>query len=831
MARLRFAWRSLAKAPLLSLVVILSVGLGIGANTAIFSLLHQILLNSLPVDRPEELVSVTAPADFKDGNNSTNDSGGAEFIFSYPMFRELEKRPQGMSGIAAFRSLGANLSFRKQTISGSLLVVSGGYFPTLGVRPLLGRMLTRQDDAGAGNAVAVLSYGYWTDRLGGETDVLNQPLRINAQVFTVVGVAPKGFTGTTMGSESDVYVPLVFKPLLTPNWNGTDRWDDYWLYLFARPAPGLSPKQAEAALNSVYAGLVEQQSKRPEFHYQKKLDRFLHSRLTFKDGSHGQSAMRDESRIPLLILMCATVLVLLIAMANAANLLLARSAARRREMAIRAAMGAGRGELMGQMLAEALLLATAGGVAGIGLAVVTMKLLIAELSGDTPIHYVQAQLEWPVLLFGLGLSVLTGLLFGLYPAWEAARGSSAATLKTESGQSSGTAASARVRKVLVCAQVMVSAVLLIPTGLFLKSLVNLMHVDLGMKTENVIGFSVSPALNGYKQAQASALFERIEAEMAAIPGAKGVAAASVPLIADNNWGSDVKIVGARNPPADSNSRYNEIGPGFFGKMGIPLIAGREFSQSDSAAGQKVAVVNETFVRRFLEGRGPLGLQFTDGDGPGAAAITIVGVVKDSHYSTVKDPPPPLFYRPWRQDKDLNGLYFYLRSVLPEKQMVPQIRRVMASLDRDLPLEDLRTLDEQVRLNVQQDRIVLQLAAVFAVLATALAMLGLYGVMAHSVTRRTREIGIRMALGAEPDRIRTMVMRELLWILIAGLVTGVPAAMLLARYSETQLFGGKARDLMVVAGAVLSLTVTAIVAGYLPARRASRVNPLEALRYE
>jgi putative ABC transport system permease protein len=605
MARLRFAWRSLAKAPLLSLVVILSVGLGIGANTAIFSLLHQILLNSLPVDRPEELVSVTAPADFKGGRNSTNDSGGMEFIFSYPMFRELEKRPQGLSGIGAFRALEANLSFGQQTVAGSMLVVSGGYFPTLGVRPLMGRMLTREDDAGAGNAVAVLSYGYWNDRLGGETAVLNQPLRINAQVFTVVGVAPKGFTGTTLGSESDVYVPLVFKPLLTPNWNGTDIWSDYWLYLIARPQRGFSRTQAEAALNSVYAGLVEQQSKMPKFFYQKKLDRFLHSRLTFKDGSHGQSAMRDESRSPLLILMCATVLVLLIAMANAANLLLARSAARRREMAIRAAMGAGRGELMGQMLAEALLLAAVGGIAGLALAVVTLRLLIAEVSGDTPIHYVQAQLEWPVLLFGLGLSVLTGLLFGLYPAWEAARSSSAATLKTESGQSSGTAASARVRKVLVCAQVMASAVLLIPTGLFLKSLVNLMHVDLGMKTENVIGFSVSPALNGYKQAQTHALFERIESEMAAIPGVRGVAAALVPLIAGNNWGNDIRIVGAKETPGDNNSRFNEIARVSSARWGIPLLAGREFTEGDSGAGPDVAVCNETFVRRFLDGRNPL----------------------------------------------------------------------------------------------------------------------------------------------------------------------------------------------------------------------------------
>jgi putative ABC transport system permease protein len=834
MSNLRIALRVLSRSPLLTLVVVLSLGLGIGANTAIFSLLYQVLLRSLPIENPQELVFLKFPGEFKSGRDSTNSSGGQDSIFSYKMFRGLEKRHEGVSGIAGFRLLSANLSFRNQTVDGSLTVVSGGYFPILGVKPRIGRLITYDDDVpGGGRPVAVLSNSYWQNKLGSRSDVLNQPLRVNGQIFTIVGIAPEGFTGTTFGDQPDVFVPLSFKPLMTPGWDGTDKWSDYWMYLFARLSPGMSRQQAEAGMNIPYHALVAEQLKEKQVPDASDRERFLKSKLTLVDGRLGQSQSRDSSQLPLLILMASTVLVLLIAVANSANLLLARAAQRKKELAIRAALGASRTNIAGQMLTEALLLSFGGGLAGLLFASWTVHLLVLSFASDGGAQeYLTAQLDWVVLLFAFGISMASGLLCGMYPAWEAARSSVNKTLRDQSGQTSASVGAARVRKGLVCAQVAVSALLLIPTGLFLKSLLNLLRVDLGVKSENLITFHVSPELSGYKPPQSRALFERSEAKLAAIPGVTNVTSALVPLIAGDNWGSSLTVEGySTDQKADVHSMYNTIGGGYFGKLGIPLIAGREFSDRDTLAGPKVTVVNEQFVKHFFGGRNPIGRKIVEGRGNVVPNVEIVGVVKDSHYSGVKQTPPRVFYTPWRQSKNVGTMTFYVRTALPTDQVIPQIRSVMKSLDSDLPVENLRTFEEQVRMNIRSDQMVLQLSAAFAVLATVLAMLGLYGVMAYSVTRRTREIGIRIALGAQSGTIRSMVMREVFLILGIGLMVGIPGAIVLARLAQEQLYGVKSFDGGVVAGSVLALAVAALMAGYLPARRATRIESMIALRHE
>ncbi len=828
MSRIRFALRTLAKSPLLSLVVILSLGLGIGVNTAIFSLLHEVVLSSLPIPHPEQIVLLTSPGDLKHGRTSNGDSGSMDYVFNWRTFRELEKHT-GTATVAAFCTMPSNIAFSRQTVRGEMMLVSGAYFSTLGIQPFNGQLIGPKDDVpGGGNAIAVLGYRYWRDKLGADPGVLNQTIKVNGQTFTVAGIAPPNFIGTTIGTDPSVYLPISFKPLLTEGWNGTDKLADYWIYLLARLKPGITVPQAEAALNGPYSGIVEEMAATVNGKIE-KTPRFRQQKLSLKNGRQGNSSFRDEYRTALNILFLATGLVLLIAMANAANLLLARSVERRKELAIRAAIGASRWELMAQFLTEAVLLSVAGGVAGIAIALLALKLLLTSW-GDDASFLNGASLNYTILWFSVALSVATGILFGLYPAWDAARSTLATTLNDESGKASSSRGSARLRTALVCVQLTIAIVLLVPTGLFLKSLVNLLHVDLGIRTANVIGFSISPQWNGYIPTQSKALFDRAEAQLAAIPGVRSAVGSSVPLIGDNNWGTSFTMEGEAAGSREHNTKFDEVGPGFFAKAGIPLLAGRDIRETDTASAPKVVVVNETWVKQIFNGANPIGHRIGFGK-DGALDTEIVGIVKDSHYSSVRKDPPAVFYRPWRQDDKLGFLSLYVRTELPPQQIIPQIRSVMRSIDGDVPLDNLRTLEEQIHYNIRSDELMMRLAAVFAALATTLAMLGLYGVMAYGVARRRREIGIRMALGAAPARIRGMVMRELIWILAIGLGLGIPLALSATKVIESRLFGVHAKDLTILISATLLLSLTAAAAAYWPARRASKVDPLTALRCE
>jgi predicted permease len=827
---LKLAFRRLLKTPLVSAVAILSLALGIGANAAIYSLFDQALLRALPVERPGELVNLSSPGP-KQGSNSCGQAGGCDSVFSYPMFRDLERLQTVFTGIAGHVPFGANLAFEGQTVSGDGLLVSGSYFPVLGVRPAIGRLLDQNDDRNiASDLVAVLSHAFWTTKLGGNPNVLNSTLVVNGQAMTVVGVASRGFSSTTLGVEPEVFVPMTMREQMVPGWKVFQNRRAYWMYLFARLKPGTSIEQAGAAMNGVYRPILNDvEAPLQKGMSEQTMARFRAKTLVLEAGPRGQSSMHEEAKTPLILLFGITGIVLLIACANIANLLLARGAGRATEMAVRLSIGASRGQLLGQLLTESCVLAVLGGMAGLLVAQLTLSGIVALLPPEASTT-MSFGLQPGMIVFAAVLSVLTGLLFGIFPALHSTRPDLASTIKSQAGQPSGARAAARFRTTLVTVQIALSMALLIAAGLFIRSLMNVSRVDLGLNVDNVITFGVSPHLNGYDVPRAHALFERLENEIGAVPGVTSVAASTVPLLSGSNWGSGVQVQGfVSGPDTDTHSFYNQIGPGYFKTLGIPLMAGREFTPADTTGAPRVAIVNEAFAAKFNLGRDAVGRRMSQGGS--ALDIEIVGIVQNAKYSQVRQELPPIFFLPYRQSDARSTMNFYARTSLDPERLIGMMSSVVSRLDANLPVENLKTMPQVVRENVFMDRMVSTLSAAFASLATLLAAVGLYGVLAYTVGQRTREIGLRMALGADAARMRAMILKQVAWMTLIGGAIGIVGAYYLGKGAESLLFQIKGFDPIVVSVAVVVLAVVAFGAGYIPAYRASRVHPMQALRYE
>jgi len=831
MPNLKFALRTLFKTPFVTVVAIVSLALGIGANAAIFSLFNQLLMKPLPVPEPMRLVNLSAPGP-KPGSQNCSQAGDCETVFSYLMFRDLEKVQTPFTGIAAHLSFGANLSARGQTQDAEGMLVSGSYFSVLGLNPAAGRLLTSDDDRAPGEShVVVLGYTYWQTRFGADPGVIGQPLIVNGQTMTIVGVAPKGFDGTTLGVKPKVYAPITMRGFSQPS-KAFDNRRNYWTYLFARLKPGVSIEQARTAMATPYHSIVNdvevplQKGMSPQ-----TLARFQAKPILIDPGSRGQSSVSREATAPLTLLLGVTGFVLLIACANIANLLLARGAGRAGEMAIRLSIGAGRSQLVRQLLGESCLLAIFGGIGGIVVAQWTLNLMAALLPAQAA-ETVTLTIDPIVMLFAAALAIGTGVLFGLFPALHSTRPDLISALKGQSGQPSGARSASRFRTSLATAQIALSMALLVSAGLFTRSLFNVSRVDLGLRAENVVMFQVSPVRNGYKVEQTRQLFERVEDEIGALPGVTGVSSSTVPLLSGDNWGNDVAVEGFKaGPDTDSNSRFNEVGPGYFPTLGIPLLAGRDFTRADALAAPPVAIVNEAFAKKFNLGRDAVGKRMSNKGSNTPLTMEIVGMVKNAKYSDVKREIPPLFFIPYRQDETIGQINFFVRTATDPEQFLSNIPKLLARLDANLPVENLRTLPQQVRENVFLDRFISVLSASFAFLATLLAAVGLYGVLAYTVSQRTREIGLRMALGAAPSRVRAMVLRQVGVMVAVGGAIGLAGAIGLGRLAQSLLFELQGTDPLVLIAAAVSLSMVALAAGFIPAHRASQVDPMSALRYE
>jgi predicted permease len=835
MRNLTLALRTLSRTPFVTVVAVLSLGLGIGANSAIYSIFYRMVKQELPVAGADRLVNLSAPGP-KNGSTSCGQAGSCEDVFSYPMFRDLQNAKLSVfTAIAGHRELGANVSYERHAFARRGYLVSGTYFQILQIRPAVGRLLGVPDDDASAAPAVVLAHWFWATNLGADSSVIGKTLSVNGKAMTIVGVAPDDFNGTTYGSWPAFYATLATGPTIG---TGIERRVDdrraYWIYVFARLAPGATIEQARAQANGVYQPIIRE----IELPLQRNMrdsvkPRFLAKQVVITPGARGQSDMANDAGGPVFMLFAITGLVLLIACANIANLLMARATNREMEMAVRLSLGATRRQLLAQLLTETLTLAFFGGLTSLVFASWTLNGVSALLPPDM-VEALALGMNWAAVIFAAALSLVTGIAFGLFPALHSTRPDLVTALRNNSGKLAGGKTARRFRTTLATAQIALAMALLMSAGLFLKSLWKVKRVDLGVRVENLLTFSVTPEQSGYDSVRTRTLYTRIEDELNALPGVSAVTSTMVPLIAGSNWNNTVRVEGfkADENNANASSSFNSVGSGHFRAIGVPLLTGREFTDADNDRGAKVAIVNETFARRFGLGANPVGKRMAIGGSDTIPLdIEIIGLVRDMKYSSVKREIPAVFFTPHRQTRRVSEMYFYVRTASDPASMLRTMTALVQRLDPMLPVENLRTMPEEIRLNTFEDRMITTLAASFAVLATLLASIGLYGVLAYSVAQRTREIGVRMALGADAGTVRLLVLRQVGVMVAIGGVIGLAGAFALSKAAQSMLYQMSGADPAVMASSVVTLALVALAAGYVPALRASRVDPIQALRYE
>jgi predicted permease len=811
------------------LVAVASLALGIGANAAIFSLIHQLILQLLPVPHPEQLVLLTARGNHYGSNSGSN-------ALSYLMYTDFRDKNEVFRGMFCRngRTFSVMEDGRTEMVSGE--EVSGNYFPVLGVKAAMGRVFTASDDLiQGGHPVAVLSYGYWKTRFNRDPGVLGKKLLVNGYPVTVVGVSQEGFDGLEAGYSPQIRVPITMHDVMPlsqfPELNNRRR---RFVQVYARLKPGMTLDRAKAGLQPLFHQVLQMEVQMRAFTkasaYTKQ--RFLAMWMDVLPGSKGRSELRRQFSTALLALMGIVSLVLLIACSNVANLMIARASARQKEIALRLALGASRRRLMGQLLVESALLSLIGGAAGLGMAVLMVKALVSFLPAGTNVLTLSATPGGAVLGFTLAVSVVTGLVFGLAPALQSTRPQLATTLKDQAGSVVGGTA-VGLRKALVVGQVALSLLLLIGSGLFIQSLKNLKELRPGFETRNVVKFELEPTISGQKPAWALDYYRRLLERVKGMRGVSNVALAVMPLLEDNEWDNWITLEGYTAKEGETLDPHMQFcSDEFFDTMKIPLLAGRKFDRRDDKGAPKVAIVNQKFVKRYIGNANPIGRHVGMGKDPGTKLdIEIVGVVGDTKYENMREEVPYEMYIPYRQTEFVNGMMAYVRTDSDPSNFFTPLREVVRDVDAGVPMYDMRSLEQQMENSLVTERLLASLSTVFGALATLLAAIGLYGVMAFMVARRTREIGIRMALGAQGGSVIWLVMREVLILSAAGLALGLPAAWAVTRLVQAQLFGVKATDPLTMVVAVLGIASVAALSGYLPAHKATNIDPMVALRIE